>query len=326
MKKIIRIILLILSIITMVMISLKEVQADNITTNDVITFMQSNNLFEDEEYFRLFGVILKGDEEYEITKFKYTIEKNPSDISIDVTLTDKNIGEIKRSTIITYTNDTISYVNPHSIDTLESRIDTIILTQLMYSIGGARGYNKNTIVNWMNQIMLDNTVTSDGIDSEIEKIKYNYTIDSKKYSYTLEVPKNYTIRINELVNTVPNTDYVEIKEIKKSISSITLRVYADGNLGEECELYRLKDGKYEKLTTLSCNNGEYTDENLKDNTEYTYQATIKNKIVCSDNRIIKTSEVPPTGAKVYIIALVIISVMSVGLFILSKKFNPLKKV
>ena len=325
MKKIIKILLIIISIITM-LVTTSKVEAENITTDQVITFMQSNNLFEDEEYFRLFGVILNGDNEYDITSFKYTIEKNASDISIDVTLNDKNSGEIKRSTILAYTNDTISYTNPRSKDTLESRIDTILLTQIMYSIGGARGYNKNTIINWMNQVDLNNTVSSDGIDSEVEKVKFNYTINSKKQTYTLDVPKNYTIRINEITNTVPKNDYITITETKKSISSITLRVFADGNLGEECELYRSNNGKFEKIATVSCNNGEYTDENLKDNTEYTYQATIKNKIVCSDNRIVKTSEVPPTGGATYLVVLSILLSGSIGLLILFKKRNPLKKV
>ena len=214
MKKISKTILLILSIITILMTTSK-VEAENITTDQVINFMQSNNLFEDEEYFRLFGVILNGDNEYDITSFKYTIEKNASDISIDVTLNDKNTGEIKRSTILAYTNDTISYTNPRSKDTLESRIDTILLTQIMYSIGGARGYNKNTIINWMNQVNLNNSVSSDGIDSEVEKVKFNYEINSKKQVYTLDVPKNYTIRINEITNTVPKNDYITITEKKK---------------------------------------------------------------------------------------------------------------
>lgn len=325
MKKISKTILLILSIITILMTTSK-VEAENITTDQVITFMQSNNLFEDEEYFRLFGVILNGDNEYDITSFKYTIEKNASDISIDVTLNDKNTGEIKRSTILAYTNDTISYTNPRSKDTLESRIDTILLTQIMYSIGGARGYNKNTIINWMNQVNLNNSVSSDGIDSEVEKVKFNYEINSKKQVYTLDVPKNYTIRINEITNTVPKNDYITITETKKSISSITLRVFADGNLGEECEIFRLSDGTYKKIATVSCNNGEYTDENLKDNTEYTYQATIKNKIVCSDNRIVKTNEVPPTGGATYLIVLTVLLSVSTGLLVLFKKRNPLKKV
>ena len=191
-----------------------------LSTDQVITFMQSNNLFEDEEYFRLFGVILNGDNEYDITSFKYTIEKNASDISIDVTLNDKNTGEIKRSTILAYTNDTISYTNPRSKDTLESRIDTILLTQIMYSIGGARGYNKNTIINWMNQVNLNNSVSSNGIDSEVEKVKFNYEINSKKQVYTLDVPKNYTIRINEITNTVPKNDYITITETKNEATTI----------------------------------------------------------------------------------------------------------
>ena len=69
MKKISKTILLILSIITILMTTSK-VEAENITTDQVITFMQSNNLFEDEEYFRLFGVILNGDNDYDITSFK----------------------------------------------------------------------------------------------------------------------------------------------------------------------------------------------------------------------------------------------------------------
>ena len=62
------------------------------------------------------------------------------------------------------------------------------------------------------------------------------------------------------------------------------------------------------------------------NTEYTYQATIKNKIVCSDNRIVKTNEVPPTGGATYLIVLTVLLSVSTGLLVLFKKRNPLKKV
>ena len=58
--------------------------------------------------------------------------------------------------------------------------------------------------------------------------------------------------------------------------------------------------RYEKIGTTSCNNGEFTDTNLTDNTTYTYQATVKDKIVCSDTKAITTIEIPKTGAHIYI--------------------------
>lgn len=326
MKKILKTLLLILLPFITILMTTKVVSAENITVDDVLTFMQSNNIFEDEEYFRLFGMILNGNDEYNITEFKYTIEKNASDFSVDVTLTDKDHGQINRSTIFTYTTDTISYTNPREKDTLESRIDTILLNQIIYSVGGARGYNKLALINWMNQVDLKNTISSDGIDSITEEVKYKYTKNNTNYTYILDVPTSYTIRINELIGTIPTSDYVKIKEEKKTISSITLSLYAEGHTDEECEIYRQNDGKYEKIATVSCNNGVFTDNNLKDDTKYTYQATIQNKIVCSDTKEVTTEAVPPTGAAAILVPLLILFVTTGAFFLRYRKYNVLKKV
>lgn len=327
MKKTIQIILLFLLTFTTSILFTKSVYATEITVNDVITYMESNNLFKQEDYFNLFGHILNGNDEYKITEFKYTIDTTSTNININVTLNDETTGSITKTTTLTYNDNVITYNNPNPVDSLESRIDTILLIELMYSIGGARGYNELVLVNWMNQIDLKNSTDPDGIDSIVETVKYDYEINGQKLNYTVDIPTSYTIRINELTDTIPANDYVKLTDVKKTDSTITIRLFADGNLSKECELYRLNNNnKFEKIATVSCNNGEYTDEKLKDNETYTYQATIKNEIVCSDNLVTKTNEVPNTGITLRIEILIIAIIVSIGLYFLTRKYNTLKKV
>lgn len=304
-----------------------KVNAEDITSTEVITYMKDNNIFAEKEYFSLFGRILNGNDEYNIDQFTYTLKQEDSKVTINVSLNDKDKGNITYETTLNINENQISYTNNNEIDSLESRIDTILFTELVYSIGGARGYNKDVLVNWMNQIDLDNLTNESGIEATIEKVKYTYQAGEAKYDYTVNIPKQYTIDINKLTQNIPVTDYVQIKELKKSVSSITLSVYAEGHLNEECDIYRLNDNqKYEKVGTTSCNNGEFTDKNLKDNTTYTYQAAIKNEINCSDTKKITTDEIPLTGATICIGILLILSAIGIILFIVYKKYNLYKKV
>ena len=273
-----------LALLIVLFIPKNYIKAQEITIDNVISYFNSNNLFDEPEYFDLFGRVLNGEDEYEITDYEVTAEKKDNEIIINSILNDSKEGKIEKETKLSIEENTISYTNNNDVKSLESRIDTILFIQLMYSIGGARGYNKEVLVNWMNQIDLDNLNEEKGIKCESEKVKLSFKVNDDNYNYVLNIPKNYTININELTDSIPLADYVQIKEVKKGTSSITVSIYAEGHENEQCEIYRQKDNKYERIATVSCNNGEYTDEDLKDDTEYTYQATIKDKIVCSDTK------------------------------------------
>lgn len=315
-----------LALLIVLFIPKNYIKAQEITIDNVISYFNSNNLFDEPEYFDLFGRVLNGEDEYEITDYEVTAEKKDNEIIINSILEDSKEGKIEKETKLSIEENTISYTNNNDVKSLESRIDTILFIQLMYSIGGARGYNKEVLVNWMNQIDLDNLNEEKGIKCESEKVKLSFKVNDDNYNYVLNIPKNYTININELTDSIPLADYVQIKEVKKGTSSITVSIYAEGHENEQCEIYRQKDNKYERIATVSCNNGEYTDEDLKDDTEYTYQATIKDKIVCSDTKKIRTDEIPLTGTHIYISILFSLIIIGTALFLVSKKYNLFKKV
>ena len=303
-----------------------KVNAEDITIDNVITHMQNNNLLAEKEYFQLFGRILNGNNEYDIDSFEYTITKEENVITIKVNLNDKKEGKIEKETVLNIVDNKITYTNQNEKESLESRIDTILFTQIIYSIGGARGYNKEVLVNWMNQINLEELKEETGIVGSTEKVKYSYKVDDVPYNYTLSVPKEYTIDINKITTNIPLANYVKIEEVDKTTTTITLKVYAENDTDKECEIYRLNEDKYEKIGITSCNNGEFTDTNLTDNTTYTYQATVKDKIVCSDTKAITTIEVPKTGAHIYIRAIIVFCGLGTILFFVYKKNNLVKKV
>ena len=325
MKKFVKIILLSFTFAIMIFPFIK-VNAADITIDNVITHMQNNNILTEKEYFQLFGRILNGNNEYDIDSFKYTITKDEDVITIKVTLNDKTEGKIEKETILKIVDNKITYINQHEKESLESRIDTILFTQLIYSIGGARGYNEDVLVNWMNQINLEELNEDTGIVGSTEIVKYSYKVDDVPYNYTLSVPKEYTIDINKITTNIPVANYVKIEEVEKTTTTITLKVYAETDEDKECEIYRLNDERYEKIGTTSCNNGEFTDTNLTDNTTYTYQATVKDKIVCSDTKAITTIEIPKTGAHIYIGTMIVFCGLGAILFFVYKKNNLVKKV
>ncbi len=332
MKKTKKLTTMLLFIITAFMVK-TVVYAEDITIENVITYMGEHNLLNDEEYFNIFGKVLNGNDEYNITSFDYIIKSTENTIEIKTTLTDKEKGEIENTTILDYQENTITYSNPNEIDSLESRIDTLLFTQLMYSIGGARGYNESLLVNWMNQIDLEKLKEEDGITSKVEKVSIKYEENNKKYNYILTVPQSYSIKINEVTDNIPASDYVKITEVKKDTSSIKISVYAEGHEDERCEIFRLnKDNKFEKVSVVSCNNGEYSDNNLEEDVTYTYQANIEDRIVCSDTKEIKTDKTPQpplppvTGAVVSIAVLIGAGLIGTSIYFLSKKYNLIKKV
>lgn len=84
----------------------------------------------------------------------------------------------------------ISYTNKFEVDSLESRVLTFIFNQLIYSVGGARGYNKDYIVEWMNQIDLNkSTIEEDGVDCSFEPVFYTLNKDGTNFEYEFSMIK-----------------------------------------------------------------------------------------------------------------------------------------
>ncbi|HAB66021.1 MAG TPA: hypothetical protein DCE23_01505, partial [Firmicutes bacterium] len=138
-----------------------------------ITFMKDNNILDTQEYFKIFGKILNGnDNEYDIDSFKYDITSTEDKINIKVTLNDKKTQNIEKDIVLNIQDNKISYTNTNTPESLDSRVATIILNELIYSIGGARKYDKDILVDWMNQININGTLEDDGIIASTKKVKY----------------------------------------------------------------------------------------------------------------------------------------------------------
>lgn len=292
-----------------------NVQAIDITNENVISFMKENNLLAEDEYFYMFGKMLNGNEDYDIESFNYDITTEENNINIEVTLNDKLTGDIKKNTTLTIEDGLIKYVNKNDIDSLESRIDTVILSQLIYSIGGARGYDKDILFEWMNQIDLNKVNAEEGIDLIYERVKYELVQDNRTYEYEISVPKTYIIDINKVTQEIPVKNIVEIKDVEVGISSITMTIYAENHSGEMCNVYRKnKDNQFELVGTVSCNNGQFIDTKLKDETLYYYTAAVEDKIMCSPEKKITTLKAPLTGAFIPIVSFFVLVLIGAVLY------------
>lgn len=311
-----------LTTLIFIIIFTNTVKASEISIDDVITYMENNNILDDSDYFYMFGRMLNGrNNEYDINKFEYTITKDTNKINIKVTLTDKEQGEIEKTTILTIQDNIIIYQNNNNIESLESRIDTIIFNQLIYSIGGARSYNKNNIIDWMNQLDLNKITLEEGIECTTQNITYEIEQNNNTYEYEITVPVSYKIDINKLTNKVPEASKIEIKEVTAGVSNVTMKVFSSAYREKNCNIYRRNDSnEYVLVGTVSCNNGIFNDENLKDDTTYYYQASVENKVMCSDTAEVKTEKAPNTGTFLHI-GIIIIVLGAVGgiLYIVNKK-------
>lgn len=303
------------------------VQASEIIAENAISFMKDNNILEDDEYFYMFGKMLNGNDDYDIDSFKYNISIEESNINIDVTLNDKKSGSIERTTTLTLEDGLIKYVNNNEVDSLESRIDTVILSQLIYSIGGARGYEKDILFDWMNQIDLKKVNADAGIDLAYEVVKYEIEQEGRTYEYEVSVPKSYTIDVNKVTEEIPEKDTVEIKEVEPGISSVSMMIYAENHSGEMCNVYRRdKNSQFELVGTVSCNNGQFTDIKLKDETVYYYTAAIENKVMCSPETEVTTLKSPVTGAFIPVIGFLVLVTLGAALYKAYKDNKLFKKI
>lgn len=304
-----------------------QVKAMDLNVDDVISFMQENNILDNSEYFYMFGKMLNGSDDYDINSFKYTISIEGNNININVTLIDTKEGQIEKNSTLTINDNLISYTNNNDIDSLDSRVDAVIFSQLIYSIGGARGYNKDSLIDWMNQIDLNTITIDEGIDCIFENVKYNIKQDNRTYEYEVSIPKSYTININKITEQIPSSDIVEIQNIEPGISTISMTIFSQNHSDEICNIYRKNnDNNYELVGKVSCNNGEFMDNNLKESTTYYYQATIEDKIMCSSETKITTEKSPKTGTFAPIISLLILIIIGIVLYTINKKNILFKKI
>lgn len=308
-------------------LSINKVYASEIILEDVIAYMQENNILEDEEYFYMFGRMLNGENEYHIDSFKYTITREDEKINVNVTLHDKEEGSIEKTTVLTTEDGLIKYTNKNEKESLESRIDAVIFSQLIYSIGGARGYEKDSLINWMNQIDLKKVTAADGIDVAFDTVQYEIKEEGRTYEYEVSVPKSYTVDVNKVTNNIPASNKVEIKNVEPGISSVTMNIFSENHRDEMCNVYRKnKANQYELVGTVSCNNGEFTDIKLKDEETYYYQATLADKVMCSPDTEVTTLKSPATGAFFPIIGFITLIIVGAALYQANKEHKLFKKI
>lgn len=333
MKKLNKILFYLLFFLMLCLINTK-VSAFATTVENVILYMQKNNLMNDEEYFKIFGKMLDGNDSEGNTfeSFRYSVIPSGKEIRIIADLGSKNQGKtITYETALTYDGDNIYYTNKNEkMDSLGSRVDALILTELLYSIGGARGYKPEVIVDWMNQIDLKKVTEEQGIKIDYEDVKFEKSEGNKKYTYTVTIPKSYTIDIGKITDTIPTIidKKVEIKDIVPGMNEIKMTVNSNNFPGEQCNIYRKSDDgtKYQLVGTVSCQNGEFTDSKLKDDTTYTYQATLSNEIDCADDVEITTQKAPDTGGN--FIFEIMTSLLLIGLLLLCyyKKHTKFRRI
>lgn len=318
---------LILFLSCSVFIGIDRVEASEINIDKVISFMENNNILDDSDYFYMFGKMLNGNGEYDIKSFKYKVEKEYNSIIIKTTLKDAKKGDIVTSTTITIEDNLINYVNNNDVNSLESRVDTLLFSQIIYSVGGARGYDKDILVNWLNQIDLSTITLEEGIYCSFRNVKYNIKDKGRTYEYEVSVPLAYTIDINKITKEMPDNYNVEIKNIKAGITDISMSVYAKNHTNEMCEIYRKNDNnKFQFITKVSCNNGKFRDKDLKEETTYSYQAIVENKIMCAKETKITTGKAPATGFLPKIGSILFLIILGIAVFKLNKKYSLFKRI
>lgn len=67
------------------------VKADNIKVDDVINYMNDNNIFTEKDYFPLFGRVLNGNNENDINKIEYKVAKEDDMIVYGMTESGKQV-------------------------------------------------------------------------------------------------------------------------------------------------------------------------------------------------------------------------------------------
>lgn len=304
-------------------------QVKAVTVDEIVNYMKNNNLLDKEDYFQMFGNTLNGNNEYNIRGYTYTVEKTDTEINVKSTLVDANsTTPINITTKLTYTGNTINYTNPNPSDKLESRVASLVLSQLIYSIGGARGYSQSVLLNWMNQIDVEKaTLEHDGFQGTFETKSYNTTKNGSNYRYIIHVPRTYTIKTDDITSSIPQNNTVKIQNIQPSVTSIEMTVFSAANTERNCNVYRKDNstGEYNLIATVSCQNGAVVDNNLSPGTTYTYQATVADRVMCADDVTITTETAPETGAFAGI-SICILAISGAIAYIYYRKNSRFKKI
>lgn len=315
--------------IFIILFNVNVVLAKEITIDDVLSFMSKNNILDDSDYFYMYKRMFNGAGENNINKVSYTIDKQENTINVKVTLKDVDDGDIVKDLILNVDeNGLITYTNNNDIKSLDSRVGSFIFSQILYSIGGARGYNKDILIDWMNQIDLTTVSLEEGIEWTYENIAFSGEDNGSVYEYDISVPKTFKIDINKITEQMPESQAVEVLDIKTSYSSISMKVYAKDHLNENCVIYRRNsdNNDYEKLGVVSCNNGEFVDNDLSDGTVYYYQATVEDAITCAQDIKVTTEKIPLTGAFITLGSIVVLIILEVVLCIVYKKRKIIQKI
>lgn len=282
-------------IFLLLIININNVKAQDISIDNVIDYMNANNILDDKEYFYLFGDILNINEDYNIIKLTYNVRKENNNINITLNLEDQNLGLITKNINLNIENNLIIYTNNYDINSLESRLGTIIFNELIYAVGIAREYNKDLIINWMNQIDLNKITIDKGLKFDYEVITKTIKKDNNTFNYEICIPKYFAVDINKLTDNIPDNIEVELKPLSVDSNTVKIQVLAKSHLDKMCVIYRKNGNEYEKVGKVSCNKGEFTDYDLKEKTTYHYEAIIEDLIMCPNIIDITTTDVPPTG-------------------------------
>ena len=325
--------------ITFILFDFKIVMAADITIDDVVNYMNANSIFDDSEYYDLFGDMFDREENdiskitYEVTKEAISAEaKEPtsSSLKIKVSLEDALKEEsIEKEYVLNITdNNKISYTSNYDKNSLDARVITFLFDEIIYSVGGARGYNKDYLVEWMNQIDLNKVTLEEGIKCDFESVFYTVNKDGTDYEYELNIFKNFTIDINAITKEIPEIIATEIHDVKPSYTDISLKFYVKNHTDDLCIVYRREESEteYRKIGQVKCNDEEFVDSNVESGKTYYYQATVEGVIMCSEEVKASLEELPLTGAFLSIGSIVALIILEVVIFKFYKKYKKVQKI
>ena len=314
-----------------ILFNFNVVLAKDITVDEVISYMNQNSIFDDAEYNRLFSTMFNGEDEYEMGSLKYIVTKeSDTTLKVKVDFEDKKTSTIEKEFTLTLANNSqISYTNTNESKSLESRLLTFIFNEIIYSVGGARGYNKDYLFDWMNQIDLENaTLEDDGVVYNFEQIFYTIDHDGTNYEYEFDVPKNFSIDINKITNEIPELITAEIHDINPGFTDISMKIFVQNHTDELCNVYRREDGEndYQKIAQVRCNDEEFVDKDVEVGKTYYYKATVDGVIMCSDEVEASLEVLPLTGAFLSIGSILALIIIELFICKYYKKFKKLRKV
>lgn len=338
-KKIMFMLLFSLCLLDIPIVWAEDKNETTVSIDDVLVYMSDQNIYSFDSYLNSFGKILNGNKEYDMESMRYDITKDKNTFTIKTYVIDKISDTlIESSTTFNYTDTTISYTNTHPSNSLESRIDSLLLTEIMHSIGAMKGIPSKLLIDWMNQIPLESgTLAKDGFEGTFEKITYKTEINNKEYTYITNVPRSYQIDINKLTNEMPESTDVYISFQDSTTSKVKLYVSTKEETTKKCNVYKKnnKTNEFNLLDTVDCNGSTIEDKNLESGTTYTYQVKFADEIMCGTEVTATTKTpiipeiIPDTGnfftPKFFILTAIAIT-GSITLYILYIKKSKMYKI